>query len=271
MQNFAQTQLETEEITGKWFFKHTIASFIFWVSFYLATHFLIPYKGSKLKGADLRTRIVGICHGLFSFLISSYYVFTVGIDFEIGIDWFNSRIITFSLGYFFYDLSVCYYLGLGDIKLLQHHLCCFITFGYIMFSGQGVFMGICGLAVAESSNCPLNLRGILKLYDLRFTKIYELLEVFYFVIYILTRGFIGPVLFLLGLFSPSTPHLVKLAVFGIILQSSFFIKDMLFIFKRKYNEYQERVEKGIGLYWFSHNPESFNLDYIKSRKPDTGF
>ena len=266
------TQLVDEkDFSRTWFLKQTFSIFLMWMSFYLATHFLVPFKGKKKDGHDLRTRIVAIFHGLICPIISFYYVYHVGIDFEVEIDSFSSRIIAFSLGYFFYDLAICFILGLGDFKLLLHHCCCFVTFGYIMYSGKGVFMGIFGLAIGESSNFPMNIRGICKLYHLRFTKIYEALEVFYFLIYIFTRGMAGPIVFMVGLFSPSTPIFIKLSITGIVLQSFFFIRDMFKILIRKYNQYLEREEKNIRLFWFSHNPETFNLEYIKKRKPDTGF
>ena len=117
-----------------------------------------------------------------------------------------------------------------------------------MYSGKGIFMGIVGLAIAESSNFPMNLRGICKLYHLRFTKIYEVLEVYYFLLYIFTRGMVGPIMFMLGLFSPSTPIFIKISITGIILQSCFFIRDMFKILNKKYNQYLEREEKNIRLF-----------------------
>ena len=256
----------TVELDQFWFAKQTSIYFCMWVVLYLTIHYLVVFKDTKKKQAMLHDKLVSTFHGTLTFCNASYFVYYNGIDFEVGLDFFSAHIMAFSLGYFMYDLLQCYIMGLADIKLLIHHGFCFLTFGFIGLTQRGIFLGIAGLSMAESSSFTMNMRGICKLMQMQHTKMLELFEVLYFLTYITFRGLFSPVFIVMAAFSPSTPVFAQFSVFVIFLQSVSFMKIMFSICVKKWTQYQERQRKGIPLFWFSKNPDINTLDYFNQKK-----
>ena len=100
---------------------------------------------------------------------------------------------------------------------------------------------------------------------------YDFCEALYMWIYIIFRGVLAPVLFVLTLLSPSTPIFIALVLLGIMVQSFFFISTMIGILKKKKVQEGERKEKNVELFWFEVNPQIYELDYVKSKKVENVF
>ena len=68
------------------------------------------------------------------------------------------------------------YYKIADSGLLIHHLLCIFAFGTAAQSGYGGLDSMVGLLCAEISNFPMHIRCILKNYNRRYTKSYEVCE-----------------------------------------------------------------------------------------------
>lgn len=242
-----------------------LAYFVYWWIFYLLIHFTITIKLKREEVLDLKNRLVSMIHGILSTCFCIGFIFWFGYDMKMKPNTFFEKIDYFSLSYFLYDLSACYIFGLFDLKLLFHHCLCISGFSIILFTGRGIFVGIIGLILAEASNFPMHLRGIVKNLGLRHTLLYEVSDAFYMVIYILLRGFIAPFVCAQSYFEPNISKLIPLIFALILLQSFKFIGIMLKILKKRYDDYIERKNKNISLFWFSVNPKISNLDYFSKK------
>jgi hypothetical protein len=63
--------------------------------------------------------------------------------------------------------------------LVIHHVFCILGFGFAVYCGYGAIDSIGGLFVAEVSNFPMHMRVILRNFNLKNTKSYELAENIY--------------------------------------------------------------------------------------------
>lgn len=253
------------EIDQIWFFKQILIYTSMWIGLYITIHYLLPVKHSKKKQTQLHDKLVSLVHGTLTFCFSMYFSYYKNFDFEVTIDFFSAHLISFSLGYFIYDTLQCSVMGLMDSKLAFHHSMCVILFSYIAYDQKGIFLGVIGLGMAESSAFPMNIRGICRLFNMHHTKFLELFEILYFGTYILFRGVISPFLIWAASYSPTTPVFVQLVVIAIFVQSIFFMKTMVSILMKKYREYAERKSKNVGLYWLSKNPKVDTLDYVMKK------
>lgn len=254
------------EVSNLWEVKQVTGYFIMWSCVFIASNILIPVKGTRKHVADIHSRFVALLHGVVSFFFSTYFLCTHPFNLEMDVNFFASKIVVFSLGYFLYDLLVCVPYDLVDKKLLIHHLACWTIFAVILYTQNGIYLGIGTLSFGEASNFPLGSRAILRLYGLRHTLIYELTEAVYFILYIITRAFMSPVMFYFAVRSERTPVIVKIAVGLVLVQSLFFVKIMAQMIKKKYLNYIERKEKKVQLNWFKVTPDIKKLNYVKKKK-----
>ena len=178
---------------------------------------------------------------------------------------FSLKLTAMSLGYFLYDLLACYWFGLIDSKILVHHLLCIFTFIYPFVTGKGIFGGILGLSMAESTNFPMHTRVIMKLMGLRHTRLYEIFDVIYLMVYIFVRGIISLPLVVVFFLDRNMPIFISIMFLGMVMHSMGFMLTMFKIVKNKNLQRLERKSKNVELFWVSVNPEINNLDYVKKK------
>lgn len=108
--------------------------------------------------------------------------------------------------------------------------------GYItgIYYGYGAVDGIYGLYYAEISNAPLHIRANLRILNKKYTKIYELVEMIYISVYVVSRGYYTPIYCVYPCAMSRTPLIIKIICAGIYLQSVFYIIEMFGIVKKKY-------------------------------------
>ena len=140
-----------------------------------------------------------------------------------------------------------------------------------MMTGNGSYVAVIGLLMAEASNFPMHFRIICRQLDMKLTKIYELADWFYMAIYFLFRGIMSPVICTMTVVSPRISIMVKVAYLILQFQSFYFISIMFSICKKKMRENKERREKKAGLYWLSENPDLSKLDYVKKKEKQKVF
>jgi hypothetical protein len=239
--------------------------FCLWNIFYLAIHKVFLFSKNRETDLDIKNRIVSIMHGTLSFLLSSIFIFHFGIDFDRPIDILSTKLVGLSLGYFVYDLLACLFFGLYDSKLIIHHLLSICGFSFPFVAGKGIFAGIMGLFMAESSNFPMHFRVILKQMGLRHTKAYEIFDDMYITIYIFARGILCPIFCIMSFFSKDTPLFICLVFVAMTIQSLQFVVIMFSILKKKKKEKLERQSKGVELFWITVNPQIKTLDYYNKK------
>lgn len=236
---------------------------VLWTILYIVVHNVFRFTKVRATDLDIKNRIVSIMHGTLSFLFSSIFIYYVGIDFDLPIDMLSTKLVSLSLGYFIYDLIACLWFGLWDSKLIIHHVLAICGFSFPFFIGRGIFSGIIGLMLAESSNFPMHFRVILKQMGYRHTRIYEVFDNMYLFIYMVARGVVLPIFCVMSFFSKET-HLITSFIFlAMTLQSFQFINIMFSIIRGKKKKALERKSKGVELFWFSVNPQIKELDYFK--------
>ena len=201
---------------------------------------------------DLRNRIVSILHGTVSLTLSAYNTYFLHSQCGDKNTRFEDRLLTFSCGYFFYDFVAMIYLGLMDKSMFIHHLICVLGMGYSVISDSSANVLIAAMFCAEISNPAMHVRMVLKHLGLRYSKSYECSELSYILLYIYGRIILGiPVTINKLLNCDANPIIQKFFGTGLIVQSIYFIYQMIFILRARSAEYSERKRKGIKMQWFS--------------------
>jgi hypothetical protein len=254
--NFMNNEMMLEGLKQIGFF------FVLWNIFYVVVHNMLSFSKNRKTELDIKNRCVSIVHGTLSFVLSTIFILHFGINFDFPNNILSMKLVSLSLGYFLYDLIACLWFGIWDSKLILHHILAISGFFCPFVTGTGIFSGIIGLFMAEASNFPMHFRVILKQMGLRHTKIYEMFDTMYLVIYIVARGLMCPVFCTMALLNKSTPLMVKFVFVGLTLQSWHFIFIMFSILKKKMMATKERKSKGVQLFWLSVNPRVSELDYV---------
>ena len=82
---------------------------------------------------------------------------------------------------------------------------------------SGGYACVIGLFFAEISNFPMHFRIILRTYNLKYTRLYETLEIAYLILYIVARGLIMPFVCYRVCTDPTVPIIIKLTCFGLVV------------------------------------------------------
>ncbi|KAL4440769.1 hypothetical protein ABPG74_013750 [Tetrahymena malaccensis] len=236
---------------------------VFWFTLFYIVNETIKFKNlDKRKSDDTKNRIISIIHGLGCFIYSLRWIMrddpqfgTLNTNYQMGT-------ILGSTAYFLYDSIACFYYGLLDFGCFAHHTMVLLGYGSCVFQHYGATEALLGLFFAEVSNFPMHARVILRSFNLRYTKIYEVLELVYMVSYIIARSIMIPfALWIHCIQAEKCPFIVKFICTGLTVQSLYYIKEMYGILLRKYKQLKERKQKKISYFWFSENAKVKDLSY----------
>jgi len=146
---------------------------------------------SKFDDLDTRNRIGAATHGLtlFFFGANFYYRFP-GSCGDPNSD-YAKRMIYFSVGYFQYDFWAMVYFGLVDSAMTMHHWACIFGMSIPLTYGMSANYIVKGMFVAEASNSFMHIRSILRAFGLRYTKLYEFMDISFMIFYLFFRLIIG--------------------------------------------------------------------------------
>lgn len=243
-----------------------------WTVFFLFVNYNLelPSKLGKRRIDDLKNRVVSIVHGLFALVVSGYHIYRDNPQYEEPATKIQHIILLTSSAYFIYDFVACAFYGLADMGLVLHHTLCLLGIGACELSNNAT-TALLGLFLAEVSNFPMHFRVVLRTLKMRYTKLYELAECAYIVLYIIARGIFITLLVLTATPVSSTPILIRFTCVGLWVQSLYFIYEMSGILKRKVKHYKERCQKGISLNWFDDNAKLVELSYYKTEGKDKIF
>ncbi|CAD8124358.1 unnamed protein product [Paramecium sonneborni] len=173
-------------------------------------------------------------------------------------------IMIVSAGYFAYDVIICTYFDLYDYWLIFHHIISLMAVGESILNQKYGHIIIFGMFISEISNLPMHLRYILGCFGLRQTKIYESIELLYFLLFLIFRGILSPVLLIRTYQELHAPLLIKKSASGLLLYSAYYIIEMFKITQRKIKFYKERKRRNLIMFWFVQNPLLPQQKYIDS-------
>jgi len=247
-------------------------AFIAWSVLFLFVNYNLelPSKVSKKKVDDIKNRIVSIFHGLFAFVVTSYHIYRDNPEFTDSTSTIQHIIMLTSCAYFTYDCIACAYCGHIDMGLVLHHVMCLLGMVSCEYYDNAT-TGLIGLCFAEISNFPMHFRVILRIFDMRYTKTYELAEILYILSYAVARGIGSTWLVIAAVPVSSTPIFIRLTCMGLWMQSLYFIYEMYGILKRKFRHFKEMHQKKISYNWFDDNPRLVDLSYYRKEKKDKVF
>lgn len=248
------------------YYQFILIAHLCWWGVYFCLHFFLKVKhDSQIAVNDTKTRIVSIIHATIIFWMSVYDVLYNQND-KCGQTNtpYQNKLMLISMSYFLYDMINCIILDVSCNEMVFHHLFCII--GYytgISFNNSANEM-IRALVVSEIS-CPImHFRMILKNYHLKTTRLYWTSDIAYMIIYLIARLGYGTSVIIFTDYCWHNLLLVKIAGTFVYVQSVLFSKRMFSILIHRIKEEYRRQEKGVQLFWFSHNKK---LDeYEKSRK-----
>jgi len=249
-----------------------LGAVVAWSVFFLFVNYNVelPAKLGKRKIDDVKNRIVSIAHGLFCVVFTAYHIYTDNPQYAEPATAIQHIIILTSCAYFTYDFFACVVYGLADLGLILHHgMCLAGMVSCVMMNNCTT--GLVGLFFAELSNCPMHVRAILRTLKMRYTKLYELCECCYMVIYAVARGIFCTFLVISSTPVSEVPILIRITCTGLWIQSLYYIYEMSGIIKRKLKHHKERVNKKISYHWFSDNARLKELSYYKNEGSDKIF
>ena len=124
-----------------------------------------------------------------------------------------------------------YWLKILDIDTILHHTICISAFIYTLLGDAGSFYNVIALVGGEFSNPFMHIRAMLRSLNMRYTKLYDTAQTFFFVTYLFARIVLGHLIVYVTWICESNPLLIKLCSFGIILQSYLNIYRIYFVWK----------------------------------------
>ena len=138
------------------------------------------------------------------------------------------------------------------LDVIVHHICTLIAYSPSLITNYGGHALVLGIFYAETSNFFYNLRFVLKYYDLRYSKAYELTECIFFLIFLIVRVFLSPsLIYYHYLKDESVPIIQTTCIIAIFLLSLYYSFGMVSLTKKKYAQLKERNQKRIYYSWFS--------------------
>lgn len=199
---------------------------------------------------DVKNRIVSIVHGLTLAIFSAYEFYVTPGSCGDPNTTYEKRLIYTAVGYFLYDFAAMAYYGLLDTAMSFHHWSCIVGMSLPLTRGVSANYVVQGMFVAEGSNPFMHVRQILRHYGLRYTRAYETMEVLFMIIYIFGRIIMGTYTSWSTACCQHNNLIVKLAALGLLVQSAFFIQQMLGILRKRFKEISDRKKLRIKSRWF---------------------
>lgn len=180
---------------------------------------------------------------------------------------YEKRMIYIAVGYFTYDLLCMTWYGLLDWAMLLHHN--FTAFGMLLSlcSETSACLIVLGMFVAEVSNPPMHVRVMLKHLGLRYTKAYETCEISFIMLYCYSRIFCGSWMTWRACNCQHLYIFQKITAVFLLVQTMHFVRQMVGILIKRFNEISNRKKKGIKMRWFEPlNKEELEVLGIKAQK-----
>ena len=118
----------------------------------------------------------------------------------------------------------------------------------------------------EFSNPAMHLRIIVKQLGLRYTNLYESLELIYISLYTYGRLFKWVPIIFKACFVAQIPVFSIIASILLLAQSLNFMIKMAQILMSRYTQLRERLDREVEMNWFTVNPKLTKLSYFREGK-----
>lgn len=202
-----------------------IYSAVCWMSLCILVETTLSFKSlTKKKSHDVKNRILSIIHGLYCLILSGYQLVKEQSTYAQKSTELQHFIVLTSMGYFIYDFLACEYLKISSLGLVIHHSLAIGGYASCEYFDNST-ISLMGLFQAEISNAPMHLRAILRTFGMRYTKSYELLELFYMVFYIVARGIFMSHLIYTTFLNNEIPLLLRITGTSLWIQSIYYIRE----------------------------------------------
>lgn len=239
-------------------------SAMFWYIVCRSVILIFPIKHSnKKKVDDSHLRIVNGLQSFFIVLVSIHYVYTTKLGCNIKNSPYLRFWILWSMGYHIYDLII---FKSKDIllfyKILHHSFTLIGQTESILKDTGGTIM--LSMSIWLEISVPfLQLRKVLLNLNLKETKLYIVNELLYIAAYLISWTIYTLNCYKYYSTCSDNLYVLRISVVGLNLQAFYLIYQMAELLKCRWSEYKERYSKSIGLLWFSVNPKTASLDYVK--------
>lgn len=212
---------------------------------------LSRFKIKRKDYLDLRNRQVSIFHGLLGIFAGAYAYATKTHDCSAPSDNFEYSVITCSAGYFIYDFWCMVYFNLLDFDMALHHAMSISIWIGVLAVDRGGHIFVLSYGVSEIPNPAMHLRIVIKNMGLRYTRLYEVVEIFYFITFLFGRQLLFHPLFYTVMTCDEIFIVVRIASVGMLAQSWVFTFRMWASIKRRMAEMNERQRRGIKFHWLT--------------------
>jgi len=237
--------------------------FWFWIDRFVKG-FKLDFK-DKLAENDFINRIASMTHGFAIFIVSLINLYSTERNYSAPSSAPEERMIYFSISYFIYDLVAMKIYGCSNLGIEIHHFVCIGAFIDTLFSGfGGRFIMLC-CVYAEISNPPMHSRKILDLVGMRYTKLRNLCQNSYFMLYGMFRTVGGVQLLMIWYNSGNIPMTTLLMGVALMAISISTMPGMISLFKIEMKIKRKLKTMGAKKWWFSENPKiTENRNFIDS-------
>ena len=158
--------------------------------------------------------------------------------------------LTMSTGYFLYDTLSMWWLKILNFDNILHHTLVILAFTYTLVVDVGSYYNCLACFGGEFSNASMHIRGILRSLNMRYTKLYDVIQIIFISSYLFARIFLGHPIVYVTWACDSNPFVIKLCSAGIIIQSYYNIYKIYFVIKGVMKQSTELKQRGIEMKWF---------------------
>ena len=224
----------------------------------------------KKTAVNVKQKIVALVYDVIVLNGPLYIYITRGITEDLYDHPIDNFFLLESCGYYMAHLFIVVSNRITHKGQILHHLLTIFTIFAAVFTGQGQF-GLLWLFIYQLSHFPLHGRALLKDIGKTYTKIYEIIEIIYFVTYLFERGIGGSWLMYFSIFGINLPIYAPIVGSGLYIQSLYFCHQMCKLWPKKIAKYRERCQKNITYFWIEENPEIEKLSYYRREEKEKIF
>lgn len=203
---------------------------LFWFLYYATVCYFLSQKS-----AEFCNRIVTFTHGLTTALMGINECF-VGSNEYWEKDQTDSQswLLSYSLGYFLFDLTWCLYYQTETALMITHHCCSCVFLYRIISAGHPGSQSCCALGCLELSNPLLQARWFVRTFGYYQTPLYNSIEITFIFVFVVVRIVFGT-FFMTGLILyPGNDLEFKLIALVMYILSWMFVFNIIRYVSSKY-------------------------------------
>ena len=155
-------------------------------------------------------------------------------------DKLQRQCIALSVSYFLYDTISMWLEKTIDKFIVIHHFFSILGLFIPYIENQNCIYSMIGIFVTELSNPPMYAKNFIKMFGLRYTRIYEVAEFSFLTVYFIGRGILSWSYVYRSVTCQSNHWIFKLTCFGLFFQSLNMLYKMRMNWFRRFDEMTKR-------------------------------